>query len=501
MSLEEIRQTRINKLKNIKEAGINPYPNKGRRDFFIFEIADKFNELTKSEKEITLAGRIRLVREHGGSTFAHIEDESGKIQVYFKKDVLGDEQYKFLLKNIDVGDFVEVKGKLFLTKKSEKTLEINKYKILAKAIRPLPEKWHGLQDLEERSRKRYLDLLMNPETKARFKKRSAIIKKLCEFLDKEGFIEVETPVLQPIPGGALAHPFIIRHKALGIDLYLRIAPELYLKRLLVGGFEKVYEIGKCFRNEGIDATHNPDFTMLEFYWAYADYNDLMDLTEKMFEYLVPEGIIEYEGKKIDLKRPWRRVSLRDLILDDLGIDIDKASHKEISQKLKELGVKPEDEKDCRSIDALFKVVRPKIINPTFVIDYPVEMSPLAKSKENNPKITERVQLIISGLELVNAYSELNDPIEQDKRMKEQVKKHGEDVRYDADFIEALEYGMPPAAGWGLGVDRLVALLTDTHNLRDVILFPLKRPKHLEVEITEESKLKASVEAEKKKDKK
>lgn len=491
VSLEDIRKTRIKKLENIKEAGVNPYPNKSRRDFFIAKqkdtpsvssrrfisgAIDNFDELSREGKEINLVGRIRLIREHGGSTFAHIEDGSGKIQLYFKKDVLGEEQYKFFLDNYEVGDFIEAGGKLFLTKRGEKTLEVDVFQMLAKAINQLPEKWHGLQDLEERSRKRYLDLLMNPETKERFIKRSGTIKKLREFLEKEGFMEVETPILQPIPGGALAKPFVTHHNALDIDLYLRIAPELYLKRLMIGGLEKVYEFSRCFRNEGIDATHNPDFTMLEFYWAYADYKDLMDLTEKMFQCVVPEKEIEFDGKKINLQTPWRRITLRDLISEELGIDIEKASDKEIKNKLAELGVKPEDDKDCRSIDALFKVIRPKIINPCFIIDYPVEMSPLAKSKEDNSKITERVQLIIGGLELVNAYSELNDPIEQAKRMKEQVAKHGEDVRYDADYIEAMEYGMPPAAGWGMGVDRLVALLTDTHNLREVILFPTMRPK-------------------------
>lgn len=476
MSLEDIRRNRIRKLEKIREAGVNPYPNKSRRDFFVSAAIEKFDEISGGNREIQLVGRIRLIREHGGSTFVQIEDGSGKIQLYFKKDILGDEQYKFFLDNYEVGDFIEAKGKLFLTKKGEKTLEVNVFRMLAKAIDQLPEKWHGLQDLEERSRKRYLDLLMNPGTKERFIKRSEIIKKLREFLNQEGFIEVETPILQPIPGGALARPFKTHHNALDMDLYLRIAPELYLKRLLVGGFEKVFEMGKCFRNEGVDATHNPDFTELEFYWAYADYNDLMELTEKMFEHLVPDGEIKYSDEIINLKKPWKRIGLKDLILQEFNINIETAADGDIRNKLKELNIRPEDGKEARSVDALFKAVRPKIIEPTFVMDYPVEMSPLASSKEENPKLTERFQLIVGGLELVNAFSELNDPIEQDKRIKEQIEKHGEDVRYDADFIEALEYGMPPAAGWGMGIDRLAALLTDTHNLRDVILFPTMRPK-------------------------
>lgn len=491
MGIDDIKKARVKKLENIRKAGINPYPNKCRRDFVILEALKKFDELAKQKNTIYLVGRIMLIREHGGSTFVHIEDGSGKIQLYFKKDVLGDEQYKFFLENYDVGDFIEVRGRLFTTKKGEKTLEVSGCRMLSKAINQLPEKWHGLKDLEERSRKRYLDLLMNPETKPRFIKRSEIVRKICEFLNKENFIEVETPILQLIPGGALAKPFKTHHNALDIDFYLRIAPELYLKRLLAGGFEKVYEFGRCFRNEGIDASHNPDFTMLEFYWAYADYNDLMDLTEKMFQFLVPEGKIVYGGKTINLKLPWKKITLKNLILENFNVDIEKAGQKEINQKLAELGIRPEDGKEARSVDALFKAIRPKIIEPTFVMDYPVEMSPLAASKEMrrstpnkeliSSKMTERFQLIIGGLELVNAFSELNDPIEQDKRMKEQVKKHGEDVRYDADFIEALEYGMPPAAGWGMGVDRLVALLTDTHNLRDVILFPTMRSKEAKKE--------------------
>ena len=475
MSLDEIRQNYIAKVERIKKANINPYPNKGRRDFLIEEAVEKFEKISREEKEIGLVGRIRLMRQHGGSCFAQVEDGSEKIQIYFKKDILG-EKYDFFLENFDVGDFIEARGKLFLTKKGEKTLEVSEYKMLAKILRPLPEKWHGLKDIEERSRKRYLDLVMNVESRERFIKRSQIIKKLRAFFNEQGFMEVETPILQPIPGGALAKPFKTHLNALDLDLFLRIAPELYLKRLLVGGFEKVFEIGKCFRNEGVDATHNPDFTELEFYWAYANYNDLMDLTEKMFQYVIFEKEIESGGKKINLQTPWKRITLRDLIFENLEIDIEKASQKEIAAKLKELGIKPEDDKDCRSIDALFKAVRPKIVEPTFVMDYPIEMSPLAKSREDNPKITERFQLIIGGLELINAYSELNDPQEQAKRMQEQVKKHREDVRYDADYIEALEYAMPPAGGLGLGVDRLVMLLTDTHNLRDVILFPTMRPK-------------------------
>jgi lysyl-tRNA synthetase class 2 len=292
-------------------------------------------------------------------------------------------------------------------------------------------------------------------------------------------MEVETPILQLIPGGALAKPFKTHLNALDMDLYLRIAPELHLKRLLVGGFEKVYELGRCFRNEGMDKSHNPDFTILEFYWAYADYEQLMELTEEMFEFLVPEMEIEYQEKKINLTPPFKRITLRDLILKEFKIDIDKAGEKEILAELKKQGIKPEDDKPCRAIDALFKEVRPKLLEPTFVVDHPLEMSPLAKEKTGTglkKSYAERFQLIVGGLELINAYSELNDPQEQDKRLKEQVALHGEEVRYDQDFIESLEYGLPPAAGWGLGVDRLIMLLTNAPTVREVILFPAMKEK-------------------------
>lgn len=478
MSLEEIRKIRLKKLKNILKVGLNPYPNKTERSLTILRTVNQFNSLAKKGRSLILVGRIRSIRFHGGCSFAHIEDGSGKIQIYLKQDILK-EKYKFFLNNFDIGDFIEVKGKLFKTKRGEKTLEVTDCKILAKSLRPLPEKWHGLKDVEERFRKRYLDLIFNPETKERFGIRSKIIKLLREFLEKNSFIEVETPILQSLPGGALAKPFRTHLNVLDIDLYLRIAPELYLKRLLVGGFEKVYEIGRCFRNEGMDKLHNPDFTMLEFYWAYANYEDLMKLTEKMFSYLVPKKEIVYQGQKINFKPPFKKVAMADLLLKEFNIDIDKVDEKEIMAELKKQGVKPEDDKPCRAIDALFKLVRPKLIEPTFVIDYPLEMSPLAKEKKINglrKKYAERFQLIVGGLELINAYTELNDPEEQARRMKEQEKLHKDEVRYDEDFIEALEYGLPPAAGFGLGVDRLVQLLTDTPNIREVILFPIMRPR-------------------------
>ncbi len=480
MSLEKVKSDRLKKLASLQAAGQSAYPGQAARQRILVEQAlANFIDWSASSKEVVLAGRLKLMRLHGASCFANLEDGSGQLQLFFKKDELGEKEYGLFSDNFDMGDFVEVVGSLFQTQKGEKTLLVKKFRLLAKALNQLPDKWHGLKDVEERFRRRYLDLVMSQEVRARFKARSEIIKNIRKFLEEEGFMEVETPVLQTIPGGALAKPFKTHLNALSVDLYLRIAPELYLKRLLVGGFEKVFELGRCFRNEGMDKLHNPDFTELEFYWAYANYEDLMRLTEEMFEFILPEMETEYQGNKINFSTPFKRITMRELLLREFDIDIDEASEKEVLKELEKQGVKPEDDKPCRAIDALFKVARPKLIAPTFVVDYPLEMSPLAKEKLNTglkKRYAERFQVIAGGLELINAYSELNDPQEQAKRMKEQVSLHGEDVRYDQDFIEALEYGMPPAAGWGLGVDRLVMLLTNAPTLREVILFPAMRDK-------------------------
>lgn len=448
-SIDEIKQNRLEKLENIRKAGIEPYPDKAERTVACQKAIDDFDNLAKKNEKVFLAGRLRSMRQHGGSAFANIEDGSGQIQIYFKKNELGEKKYNFFLAHFDIGDFISASGTLFLTKKGEKTLLVENYKILSKSLLPLPEKWHGIQDVEERFRKRYLDLIMNKDVRQKFSTRGAIIKFIRDFLDERGFIEVETPILQIIPGGASARPFKTHHNALDLDLYLRIAPELYLKRLLVGGMEKVYEIGRCFRNEGLDSTHNPDFTMLEFYWAYANYEDLMEMMEEMFKYILSKlGVkeISYQEKEINFKKPWKKVDFS------------------------ELGKNDEE----------FKKAIKKIIHPTFVIHHPTEISPLAKQLDDNSSKTARFQLIVGGLEIVNAFSELNDPIEQDKRFKEQEKnrKKGdkEAQRYDKDFIEALEYGMPPAAGCGIGLDRLISLLTDSKSLREVILFPLMKPK-------------------------
>jgi len=485
-TIDEMRKIRIKKLEAVKKAGFNPYPQSTKRTHKIEEALKQFDELERTKKEIILTGRIRTLRIHGGSTFLHLEDGTGKIQSYFKQDRLGEKRYKFFLDNFDIGDFIEIRGILFKTKTKEKTIEAADFKMLAKSLLALPEKWHGLKDFEERFRKRYLDLLFNPEVKRKFEIRSKVIKEIRNFLEKEGFIEVETPILQPIYGGASAKPFKTHLNALDMDLYLRIAPELYLKRLLVGGFERVYEIGKCFRNEGVDRQHNPDFTELEFYFAYLDYKELMKFTEKLFENLLKNIFgtlkIKYEGKEIDFKPSWPRIEFSQILRKETAINLEEINTEALKKKAKELGVEVLSGAGKAEIaDEIYKkFCRPKIWNPTFIIHHPAEFKPLAKSLENDPLKAANFQMIVAGWELVNAYSELNDPIEQKKQFLKQEKlfKAGfkEAQRIDEDYIEALEYGMPPAAGFGMGIDRLVALLTDSHSLREVILFPTMKPR-------------------------
>ncbi|MEK9135341.1 MAG: lysine--tRNA ligase [Patescibacteria group bacterium] len=483
---DELRKIRLEKLKAIEKTGVLAYPEKTKRTHTISETLEDFAKLIKEEKEIILAGRIKSQRGHGGVTFLDIEDGSGKIQGLIKKDRVGEQSYQFFLDNFDIGDFVELRGILFTTKSGEKTLEAADYKILAKSLLPLPEKWHGLQDVEERFRKRYLDLIMNPEIREKFKLRSKIVKEVREFLEENGFLEVETPILQPLYGGATARPFKTHLNALDVDLYLRISPELYLKRLLVGGFEKVYEIGKCFRNEGLDRQHNPDFTMLEFYWAYADYKDLMIFAEELFSILLKKIFkstkINYQGKEIDFKTPWPRVEYNVLFKKYTKIDLDEINTEALREKAKEmLGIVVKGEKAEIADEIYKKFCRPKIWQPTFIINHPLGSAPLAKQLERTPEKLARFQMVVAeGIELVNAFSELNNPIEQRKRFEgqEKILKAGFDEaqRLDEDFIEVLEYGMPPTAGFGMGIDRLVALLTDSHSLREVILFPTMRPK-------------------------
>ena len=482
---QKIKKNRIEKLKNFEKAGILPYPDKVDERQEIENIISNFKKL--EGKKTILAGRIRNMREHGGSTFLDIEDDSGKIQIYLKKNKIGKDSYQFFIQNFDIGDFVLFKGKLFQTKKGEKTVEANDYQILSKSLLPLPEKWHGLQDKEIKFRKRYLDLIMNKEVKKRFEIRSQIIREMRKFLEDEGFVEVETPILQALPGGAAAKPFKTHLNSLDLDLYLRIAPELYLKQLIVGGFEKVFEIGRAFRNEGMDREHNPEFTMCEFYWAYQNWNGLMEFSERLICNLIKKtkGSLkfEYQGKQIDFMLPWTRIKFRDCVLKESGIDISKIKDEKILRKeIEKLGIKTKGEIGYGKLcDLLFKEkVRKKMIQPVFLTEHPIELCPLVKvsQKEN---INQRFQLIVCGMEIVNAYSELNDPQEQLKRLEKQVEigKRGDEEaprKIDKDFIEALEYGMPPCAGWGMGVDRFVALLTDTSHLREIILFPTMKPK-------------------------
>ncbi|MBU3924345.1 lysine--tRNA ligase [Patescibacteria group bacterium] len=479
--LNKIKQDRIDKLNKIIDLGIDPYPASSSRARKIENALADFEMFEKRSEAIALAGRIVAMRSHGGSIFANLKDDSGSIQIYFKKDNLNDKKWT-LLENIDIGDFIDASGTLFTTKRGEKTVLVSDFNILSKSLLPLPDKWYGLEDKEIRFRKRYLDLLMNKDVKERFIKRSKIIKELRQLLDKEGFLEVETPILQPLAGGAAATPFVTHLNALDMDLYLRIAPEMYLKRIIVGGFEKIYEIGRCFRNEGMDRSHNPDFTMLEFYWAYKDYNFLMEFTEKLLSQIVKNITggykIKYQGEEIDFTAPWPRFSFVKSINDACGVDIlELASEEKLRGAMEKLGIKTKGLVGFGKLaDELYKeTVRKKITNPVFIVDHPIQLGPLAKAYKGK-RIVQRFQVVANGFEIVNAYSELNDPIEQRKRLEYQLelKKKGDDeapAELDEDYIEAMEYGMPPIAGWGMGVDRFAALLTDAPSLREIILFP------------------------------
>lgn len=486
-TIDEIRKARVGKVRKIKSRGDLAYPAETRRTHTAAEALVDFAKLSKAKREIFLVGRIRAIRGHGGSTFLNVEDGSGNIQAYLKKDRVGEKAYETFLNVFDIGDFVQLRGTLFKTKKGEKTLEVADYRMLAKSLLPLPEKWHGLQDEEERFRKRYLDLIFDKEVREKFEKRAEIIKALRSFLDSEGFLEVETPVLQNIYGGADAKPFVAHLNAFDLDMYLRISLELPLKRLIVGGFEKVYEIGRVFRNEGVDRQHNPDFTMLELYWAYADYKDMMKLTEKMFSYVLKQvhgkNTVEYESKEINFRAPWPRIEYRDLIKNYTKLDIETLNRDALAKKAEKLGLSVESAwGKGKIIDEIYKkYCRPKIWSPTFVTHHPSEMYPLAKARAENRTEAETFQVLVGGgWELVKAYSEQNDPIVQRRAFEQQeslFRKGLEDAqRMDTDFVEALEYGMPPTAGFGMGIDRLAALLTNTHSLREVILFPTMKPK-------------------------
>lgn len=481
---------RAKKAEDLKSMGVPLYPND-------YRVKDKIGDIVKEHGqaadlpegvEVGVAGRMMALRDFGKSTFTHVQDQTGKIQVYFRKDVVGGEDYQ-IIKQLDVGDILGLSGTLFRTKTGELTILAKAFSLLAKSLRPLPEKFHGLTDMEIRYRQRYVDLIVNPDVRQVFLKRMRIIQEMRGFLKEKGFLEVETPMMQSIPGGATARPFMTHHNALGIDLYLRIAPELYLKRLVVGGFERVFEINRNFRNEGISIQHNPEFTMLEFYQAYATYEDLMNLTEEMFVLLADKitgsSVIPYQGQQIDLAQPWKRITLKDSLIEIGGLDRELVEDQTRAKAYaSSLGIKLAGQAGIGKVMVkLFDhLVEPKLVQPTFVYAYPLEVSPLSRRNEVNGDIVDRFELFIAGREIANAFSELNDPLDQRERLKNQIANReavDEDEEIipilDEDFLRALEYGMPPTAGEGIGIDRVVMLFTDSASIRDVILFPQLRP--------------------------
>ena len=488
--LERISQQRQEKLERIRSAGINPYPTRYPRTHTAQQaiaLLEKKESGQAQREKVSVAGRIMANRAMGKSTFMDIRDGSGKIQLLFQNTDQFKENKLKLFKDLDIGDIVGVRGEVLRTRTGEPTVRVSDFTLLAKSLLPLPEKWHGLSDVDTRYRQRYLDLISNPETKEAFMVRGQIIAAMRQFLNQRGFLEVETPVLQPSAGGALARPFITYHNALDQDFYLRIATELHLKRLIIGGFDKVYEIGRIFRNEGIDSRHNPEFTLLESYEAYADYNDVMKMVEEMIykisQHVLGTAEVKYGDDLIDLKPPWRRITLRDAVKEYAKIDFVKyPTASGLREKMRSMNIEVDPEKNwAKLVDELLNTfVRPTLIQPTFVYDYPVSMSPLAKTKPDEERVVERFQPYAGGLEIGNAYSELNDPIVQRERFEEQLKeRQGEDEEkwtIDEDFLLALEYGMPPTGGLGIGIDRLVMLLTNQQSIREVILFPQLREK-------------------------
>ena len=485
--LNDLIKARLQKLEEFKAAGVNPYPYKYEPTAHSAEILQKYSNLVEHEEsseEYSLAGRVITKRGHGKTCFAHLQDQAGKIQIYAKKDLLGDDKFG-LFEKLDPGDIIGVKGKIFKTKTGEVTLRVIEWILLSKSIHPLPEKWHGLQDKELRYRHRYVDLMVNPDVKELFVKRSRIVSLVRRYLEEKDFMEVETPLLHVLQGGAAATPFETFHDALDMPLFLRIAPELYLKRLLVGGFDKIFEIGRVFRNEGMSYKHNPEYTMLEVYQAYADYNDIMKLIEELVSSIVQKihGTlkVEYKGQLIDYTAPWKKITLIQALKEYGGIDIEGKSEEEIRAIGKSKGIEGAAELGVgKIINVLYdKLVEACLIQPTFIIDHPLETSPLAKKHRSNDKLVERFEVIIAGMEIANAFSELNDPLDQRKRFEKQAElKAAGDLEAeskDEDFLLALEYGMPPAGGLGIGIDRLVMLLTNSASIRDVLLFPHMRP--------------------------
>jgi len=495
MSHEELSEqelVRREKLNTLIEMGVNPFGEKYERSHTAEEIFAMVGDTSKEELEekgymVTVCGRLMSKRGHGKAGFAHLQDQTGKIQIYVREDQVGPEAYK-VFDLCDIGDLVGLSGKVFRTNRGEVSVKATTFTMLGKSLRPLPEKFHGLKDIELRYRKRYLDLIMNPHVKETFIARSHILQSMRRYLDERGYLEVETPTMHSIPGGAAARPFITHHNALDMKLYMRIATELHLKRLIVGGLEKVYEIGRIFRNEGISTKHNPEFTSIELYEAYADYKDIMALTENLISHIAQDvfgkTLFTYQGHEVELKPPWRRVHIVDAIKEVTGVDFwPQMSDEEAMELAKQHGVpvKP-GMKYGHIVNEFFEhFVEEKLIQPTFVYGHPVDVSPLAKKNAEDPRFTDRFELFIVGREHANAFTELNDPIDQRERFEAQLREReaGNDEAHmmDEDFLEALEYGMPPTGGLGIGIDRLVMLLTDSPSIRDVLLFPLMRERH------------------------
>jgi lysyl-tRNA synthetase class 2 len=484
--LNELMTVRKEKEKALRELGIETYPQDRGPYETTRDVETRFGvlseqELESTKEQVSVAGRVMGFRDFGKSVFLHIQDRKGRIQVYVRKDILKSPEYS-LIKKFDLCDIIGVQGRVFKTRTGELTILAEEMRLLTKSLRPLPEKWHGLKDVEERYRKRYLDLIVNEKVKDVFVKRARIVEYIRDYFVRQDFIEVETPMMHVIPGGAVAKPFVTHHNALDMDLYLRIAPELYLKRLVVGGLERVFEINRNFRNEGVSVRHNPEFTMLEFYQAYASYEDLMTLTEDLVSSLVKElfgtTTITYGGQEIDFATPWRRITMEEALRQLGGFDLAEAGDlTRLTAVAKELEIEgAEKETRGKLITKIFEeLCEKKLIQPTFVTHYPVEVSPLAKRNSENPEITERFELYISGMEIANGFNELNDPEDQKSRFLEQIKDREEGVMMDEDYVTALEYGLPPTAGEGIGIDRLTMILTDSPSIREVILFPLLRP--------------------------
>jgi lysyl-tRNA synthetase class 2 len=486
----EQAEVRKQKLAKLKESGAALYPNDFKPSHSAADLAAKYGNVSEDElkaapKDLRVAGRIMAIRRMGKASFFHLQDRRGRLQVYVQQNKLGEEAYG-LFRTLDVGDIVAVWGELFRTRTQELTLDAHRLRLLTKCLRPLPEKWHGLADVEARYRQRYVDLMVNPEVREVFEKRSRILRLVRRFFEERDFLEVETPMMQPIPGGAAARPFVTHHNTLDMELYLRVAPELFLKRLLVGGFERVFELNRNFRNEGISVRHNPEFTMVEFYQAYATFDDLMQLTEDLFSTLAKEisGSLQltYGDHQLDLTPPWRRLTISEAIKLHGGAaekDVVSIDGLRAFAKQKGLHVDLSAPYGNLLVEVFEEVAEAELIQPTFITGYPIEVSPLARKNEQNPALVDRFELYIGGRELANAFSELNDPVDQRERFLEQTKAReaGDDTAnpIDEDYVRALEFGMPPAAGEGIGIDRLVMLLTNSASIRDVILFPLLRP--------------------------